>query len=169
MRQQEGLLINEKKIRRFVRIFHLKPRYLHRLRHHSDTRKRIAVKIQHDALRRQFNQAGWVTDITYLIRQQKRTYVSKILDLRNRNIVTFVISHRHDMKLVLDTLYQAHEKKDSNRHILHSDQGFQYTTNEYLKVCSTHGLFVSHTRNTTSPKQLHYEELSLVNQERSSI
>ena len=78
MRQQEGLLNNEKKIRRNMWKFHLKPRYLRRFRYHSYTPKRMAANIQPDALRRQFNQAGWVTDITYLIWQQKRAYLSTI-------------------------------------------------------------------------------------------
>jgi transposase InsO family protein len=44
-------------------------------------------------------------------------------------------------------LYQAlDKKKDPNGLILHSDQGFQYTTYEYLKVCTAHGLLVSHSR-----------------------
>jgi transposase InsO family protein len=67
MSQHEGLLINEKKIRRIMRKFHFKPRYLRRFRYYSDTRIRMAAKIQPDALRRQFNQAGLVTYITYLI------------------------------------------------------------------------------------------------------
>jgi len=71
MRQQEGLLINEKKIRLMMRKFHLKPRCLRRFRYHSDTRNRMATNIQPDGLRRQFNQAGGVIDITYLIRQLK--------------------------------------------------------------------------------------------------
>jgi putative transposase len=39
-----------------------------------------------------------VTDITYLIWQQKRPYVSTILDLQSRDIVAFVISPRNDIK-----------------------------------------------------------------------
>ena len=69
MRQQEDLLVNEKKIRRIMRKLHLKPRCLRRLRYYSDTRIRMAANIQPDVLRRQFNQAGWATDITYLIWQ----------------------------------------------------------------------------------------------------
>jgi transposase InsO family protein len=107
----------------------------------------MAVIIQPDALQCQFNQAGWVTDITYLIYHQQRAYLSTILDLQSRDIIAFVISHRNDKKLVLDTLNQAvDKKKDLNGLILHSDQGFQYTTYEYLKVCTAQGLLVSHSR-----------------------
>jgi len=105
MRKQEGLLINDKLIRRIMRKFRLKPRYLRRFLYHSDTRIRMAANIQPDAFRRQFNQAGWVTKITYLIWQLKRSYLSMILDLQSRDIVSFVISHRNDIKLDINTLY----------------------------------------------------------------
>jgi putative transposase len=99
--RQQKALINEKKIRRIMRKFHLKPMYLHRFRYHSDTRNRIAGNIKPDSLPRQFYQAEWVSDITYLIWQQKRAYLSTILDFQSRDIITFVISHCNDMKLVL--------------------------------------------------------------------
>jgi transposase InsO family protein len=67
----------------------------------------MAANIQPDALQRQFNQAGWVTDITYLIYHQQRAYLSRILDLQSKDIIAFVISHRNDMKIVLDTLNQS--------------------------------------------------------------
>jgi transposase InsO family protein len=54
--------------------------------------------------------------------QKKRVYLSKNHDLQSRNIVTLVISHRNDIKLGIDTLYQAlDKKKDPNGLILHSD------------------------------------------------
>jgi hypothetical protein len=41
----------------------------------------MATNIQPDAFQHQFNQIGWVSDITYIIRQQQREYLSSILDL----------------------------------------------------------------------------------------
>ena len=56
------------------------------------------------------------------------------------------------MKLVLDTLNQAMDKKkDLNGLIFHSDQGFQNTSYEYFKVCTVHGLLVSHTLERRTP------------------
>lgn len=49
----------------------------------------------------------WVTDITYLIFNGQRLYLSAIKDLYNNEIVAYEISHRNDLKLVLDTLKKA--------------------------------------------------------------
>lgn len=49
----------------------------------------------------------WVTDITYLIFNGQRLYLSAIKDLYNNEIVAYEISYRNDLKLVLDTLKKA--------------------------------------------------------------
>ena len=59
-------------------------------------------------------------------------------------IVAYVISRHCDNKLVMDTLNQAIAKrKDVFGCILHSDQGFQYTSNEYKTICSDKGIIIS--------------------------
>jgi transposase InsO family protein len=68
-------------------------------------------KIKPDALRHHINQAGWVTDITYHIWQQKRDFLSTILDLQIRFIFAFVISPHNNMSLVLDNFYQVLNKR----------------------------------------------------------
>jgi hypothetical protein len=51
----------------------------------------MSVKIQPDALQAKFKQAGWVTDIIYLIYHQQRVYLSTILDLQSRDLIGVVI------------------------------------------------------------------------------
>ena len=47
-------------------------------------------------------------------------------------------------KLIIDTLNQALAKrKDVYGCILHSDQGFQYTSNEYKTICAGKGITIS--------------------------
>lgn len=52
----------------------------------------------------------WVTDITYLIFNGQRLYLSAIKDLYNNEIVAYETSRRNDLKLVLDTLKKAKKK-----------------------------------------------------------
>ena len=86
----------------------------------------------------------WCTDVTYLIYNNQRAYLSSIIDLYDMRIVAYVISRRCDNKLVMDTLNQAIAKrKDVFGCILHSDQGFQYTSNEYKTICSDKGIIIS--------------------------
>ena len=49
-----------------------------------------------------------------------------------------------DNTLVMDTLNEALRKqKDVHGVILHSDQGFQYTSNEYRAICESNGIIIS--------------------------
>ncbi|MBQ1478033.1 MAG: DDE-type integrase/transposase/recombinase [Erysipelotrichaceae bacterium] len=68
--------------------------------------------------------------MTYLIFGNRRAYLSSIIDLYDKRIVSYVISRHNSNKLVMDTLNEALAKrKDVQGCILHSDQGFQYTSN----------------------------------------
>ncbi|WP_378210843.1 DDE-type integrase/transposase/recombinase [Anoxybacteroides rupiense] len=49
----------------------------------------------------------WVTDMTYLIFNGQKLYLSAIKDLSNNEIVADHISRRNDIKLVIDTLKKA--------------------------------------------------------------
>ena len=46
----------------------------------------------------------WDTDVTYLIFKGSRAYLSTIIDLYDRKVVSYKISKRNDNKLVMDTL-----------------------------------------------------------------
>lgn len=71
-------------------------------------------------------------------------YLSSIMDLNTRNIIAYKISKHIDNKLVIDTLNEAIRKqKDVSGVILHSDQGFQYTSNEYKAICEANGIIIS--------------------------
>ncbi|TVZ75342.1 integrase-like protein [Aeribacillus composti] len=54
----------------------------------------------------------WVTDITYLIFNGQKLYLSAIKDLYNNEIVAYHISQRNDIKLVIDTLKKAIKKRN---------------------------------------------------------
>jgi putative transposase len=74
----------------------------------------------------------WVTDITYVATQQGWAYLSTVKDLFDGFIVAHVVSEYNSLGLVFNTIRQAlqnqHVRDDL---ILHSDQGFQYTSQGY--------------------------------------
>lgn len=79
-----------------------------------------------------------------MIYKNSRAYLSSIIDLYDKKIVAYVISKFNDNKLVIDTLNLALAKrKDVSGCILHSDQGFQYTSNEYKTICAGKGILIS--------------------------
>nr|WP_325242908.1 DDE-type integrase/transposase/recombinase [uncultured Oscillibacter sp.] len=65
-----------------------------------------------------------------------KLYLSAILDLCDRRIVSFVLRDANDSALVHETLDQALAANPDARPLFHSDRGFQYTTKVFRdKLC----------------------------------
>ena len=91
-----------------------------------------------------------ITDVTYLVFKGKRLYLSTIIDLYDRHVVSYNISKFNDINLVMTTLNDAIKKeKDVHGLIIHSDQGFQYTSYQYKAVCESNGITISMARKGT--------------------
>ena len=135
-----------------MRKYHLKPEYIKRIR--PSSYRRIEENVQPNILKRNFKadkpNQKWTTDITYLIFQSKRLYLSTILDLYDRKVVAYKISKCNNNQLVIDTLNEAISKrKDVHGLIIHSDQGYQYTSFEYKSICESNGITISMSRKGT--------------------
>jgi transposase InsO family protein len=146
--QDRGYIINRKKVLRIMNKYGFRATYIKVAKNNS--KAYIQENRRPDLIQREFNQKGWVTDITYLIYRNKRAYLSTILDLQTRKIVTYQISMQNDNKLVLDTLNKAiKQTKDLRGLIIHSDQGSQYLSNEYKHICISNGILISMSRKGT--------------------
>ena len=148
-----GVIFNHKKVRRIMYKYNIKPEYIRRIRPNYSY-KRIEENIRPNLLKRNFKTDSlnkiWDTDITYLIFEGKRLYLSTIIDLYDRHVISYKISRFNNTKLVIDTLNEAISKeKDVSGLILHSDQGFQYTSNEYKAICESNGITISMARKGT--------------------
>ena len=148
-----GVIFNHKKVARIMKKYSLKPEYMKRIRPNF-TYKRVEENVKPNLIQRKFKTEEinkvWCKDITYLIYGNKRCYLSTILDLYDRKVVTYKISKFNNNKLVIDTLNDAIAKrKDVHGVIIHSDQGFQYTSFEYKAVCESNGILISMSRKGT--------------------
>ena len=144
---ETGWIINLKKVRRIMKKYGLRVRY-HKVFKKNMNKKRIEENVKPNLLKRNFNAEApnqkWSTDITYIIHNGKRMYLSSIMDLYSRNIIAYKISKNMDNKLVIDTLNEAIIKqKDVYGLIIHSDQGFQYTSDEYKAICEANRIRIS--------------------------
>ncbi|WP_249662115.1 DDE-type integrase/transposase/recombinase, partial [Lysinibacillus fusiformis] len=83
----------------------------------------------------------FVTDITYLPTKTGFLYLSAVRNLYNNEIVAWKINKRNDLKLVMDTLEELTAKRNVYRSILHSDQGFQYTSIKYHQTVEQLAMF----------------------------
>ena len=148
-----GVVMNGKKVLRIMKKYNLVPmHYWKSKKKNKNTRNEENVKP--NLVNRKFDvdkeNKIWTTDITYLIFKGSRTYLSTILDLYDRKVVAYKISKHNDIKLVTDTLNEAIAKrKDVSGIILHSDQGFQYTSYEYTAICESNNIQISMSRKGT--------------------
>ena len=91
----------------------------------------------------------WVTDISYIQTKQGILYLSMIRDLYDNTIVAYKTGTEQTVNLVLDTIHLAmkQEKKRVAAELqLHSDQGFQYTSQAYFKLTKQYGITPSMSR-----------------------
>ena len=104
-------------------------------------------------LNRQFHtdrpNAKWVTDISYIHTKEGILYLSMIRDLYDNSIVAYKTASSQTVNLVLDTVRLAmrrEKKKVAAELQLHSDQGFQYTSQAYFKLMQSYKITPSMSR-----------------------
>lgn len=89
----------------------------------------------------------WVTDISYISTKEGFLYLSVIRDLFDNSIVAYKTSRQQSISLVLDTIRTAMEKEAVAGELqLHSDQGFQYTSQAYFNLTKEYGITPSMSR-----------------------
>lgn len=89
----------------------------------------------------------WVTDISYIRTKQGVLYLSIIRDLFDNSIVAYKTGTEQNINLVLNTIKSAMKKEKVTAELqLHSDQGFQYTSNAYYSLTKDYGITPSMSR-----------------------
>ena len=148
-----GVVMNGKKVLRIMKKYNLMAEYIRKSKK-KNKNERIEDNVKPNLLNRNFTTDApnkvWDTDVTYLIFKGKRLYLSTIIDLYDRHVVSYNISKFNDINLVMTTLNDAIKKeKDVHGLIIHSDQGFQYTSYQYKAVCESNGITISMARKGT--------------------
>ena len=89
----------------------------------------------------------WVTDISYIKTGQGTLYLSVIIDLYDNSIVAYKTGTEQNINLVLSTIRAAKRKEKVTAELqLHSDQGFQYTSQAYFNLTKSYGITPSMSR-----------------------
>ena len=89
----------------------------------------------------------WVTDISYIKTNQGTLYLSVIRDLYDNSIVAYKTGTEQNINLVLSTIREAKKREKVTAELqLHSDQGFQYTSNQYFKLTQSYNITPSMSR-----------------------
>ncbi len=89
----------------------------------------------------------WVTDISYIHTAQGILYLSIICALFDNSIVAYKTGTEQTVNLILNTIKLAMEKGTATGELhLHSDQGFQYTSQAYFNLTREYGITPSMSR-----------------------
>ena len=89
----------------------------------------------------------WVADITYVPTREGCLYLAVILDLASRMVVGWALQPYLDRSLTIAALRMALGRRCPKTGLLHhSDQGSQYTADDYRKWLDAHGIIASMSR-----------------------
>lgn len=153
LRHDYGIVVNDKRVLRICRSNDIKST----IKYSNNGCTRHAKNPQYIAenlLNRQFYaerpNEKWLTDVTefkwYEGIKVHKLYLSAILDLCDRRIVSFVVSERNDNPLVFKTFDKAVKANPEAHPLFHSDRGYQYTNRTFHHKLETANMIQSMSR-----------------------
>ena len=151
--QASGIRMNHKKISRIMNTYNLVTKIRKRNPYKEIMKKTREHRTFNNILARQFNQQQpnkvFCTDITYLPFSGNMAYLSAVKDVASREIVAWNLSRHLQMDLVFDTLknLEANQNGPSLKNaLIHSDQGFHYTSPDFISRVKKLNLIQSMSR-----------------------
>ena len=146
--RKSGYLINHKTVQRLMKELNLICKV--RMKKYKSYKGKVG-KVAPNLINREFSATKpnqkWVTDVTEFSLFGKKVYLSPILDLYNREIISYDISDRPVFKQVTNMLDKAFNKHDDLKGLIfHSDQGGQYQMNRFQYKLKVNGIIQSMSR-----------------------
>ena len=146
--RSRGYLLNHKTVQRLMKELGLICRV--RMKKYRSYKGEVG-KIAPNLLERNFKaekpDQKWVTDVTEFNLFGQKLYLSPILDLCSRDIVSYSISDRPVLSMVTTMLDKAFTQiPDGTNLVLHSDQGWQYQHRQYQRMLKAKGIRQSMSR-----------------------
>lgn len=155
-----ALKLNKKRILRVMKKFGIKPyrRRVTKPPKPADIGKPPAVFANHiQEVKPIKPNEVWAADFTWIRYQEKFIYLATVMDVFTREIIGWNIARWHNKYLVLGALEQALTKTRASPKYLHSDQGSEYESQEYVTKAQSQGMTVSMSQKG-SPWQNGYQE-----------
>jgi putative transposase len=146
----EGARCGLHRIERLMRLQGLKARPRRR-RLPPDPGERQAAAVAPNVLDRSFDAAApnrrWIADFTYVWTAEGWLYVAAVIDLFSRRVVGWSMSAAMAAQLVTDALVMAIWRRGRPDALLHhSDRGSQYTSEQFQRLMTAHGIVCSMSR-----------------------
>lgn len=148
LNREHNLKVNYKRIYRLMQVLNLKSVCRRKRKNYIRSTPEITAE---NILKRDFksNEFGekWLTDVTEMrYGLQSKAYLSAIIDLTDKSIVSFVVGYSNNNDLVFKTFDIAHQTYPDVKPIFHSDRGFQYTNRKFKKKLDDAGMTQSMSR-----------------------
>lgn len=147
--RSKGYAINHKTVLKLMKLLGLKGKQRKNEKYHSY--KGEVGKIADNLLKRDFKAdkpfEKLTTDITQFKICDTKVYLSPVMDLFNREIVSYSISLSPNLEQIREMLNGLFKKfPDDAAPLFHSDQGWQYQHSEYQRLLSEHNITQSMSR-----------------------
>jgi len=146
--RNRGISLNHKTVQRLMKELGLVCRV--RMKKYRSYKGEVG-KIAPNLLKRDFSTTApnqkWVTDVTEFSLFGEKLYLSPILDLHSSDLVSYVISERPVLSMVMNMVDDAARRLPPGAApILHSDQGWQYQHKRYQKKLIDYDIIQSMSR-----------------------
>jgi putative transposase len=117
----------------------------------SDSGERQASAVAPNVLERSFSAPApnrrWIADFTYIWTAEGWLYVAAVIDLFSRRVVGWSMSASMTAELVTDALVMAIWRRGKPEALIHhSDRGSQYTSDQFQRLMTDHGVTCSMSR-----------------------
>lgn len=154
--QNRGYTINHKKVQRLMKIMGLKAKqqkakYKSYKGELSPICNNELLDVVDNKVIRNFStfrcNEKWTTDVSEFHIASGKLYLSPILDMHNREIISYSISRNPSFNQTIDMLNKAFEQYDNLEGLIfHSDQGWQYQMYKYKEILNKKGIIQSMSR-----------------------
>lgn len=147
--RSKGYTLNHKTVLKLMRILDLKGKHRKNEKYHSY--KGEVGKIADNILKRDFHASKpfekLTTDVTQFKVCDEKVYLSPVMDLYNREIVSYSISTSPNLWQIREMLDGLFAKLPADASpVFHSDQGWQYQHAEYRRLLAEHNITQSMSR-----------------------
>ncbi len=145
---EEGHACGLHRIERLMRQSALKARPRRRGKPKDDgARSVIAGNLLDRDFRAERPNQKWLADFTYIWTAEGWLYVAAVVDLFSRRVVGWSMKAERDASLVMDALMMAIWRRGKADALLHhSDQGSQYSSEQFQRLAADHGITCSMSR-----------------------
>ena len=141
--KDEGYCYGRRKVARLMRLAGLRgcPKRRFRVTTKRDPSHPVAANLLKQDFTAQAPNQRWASDITFISTHQGWLYLAVVMDLYSRRIVGWSMSRWINRHLVIDALSMAIGARQPDHLLIHhSDQGSQYTSDDFRDELGKYGI-----------------------------